>query len=228
MTKGEVLALQLAQRAGIDAAEGRIVHSEGSPVAIIRRFDRTSTGTRIPYLSAASMLQAQRDDIRSYTELADSINANCFDPKHDLAELWRRIVFNLLITNVDDHLHNHGFLHLEHGHWRLAPAFDLNPFPDKDQELKTWLSEDGELVDDIGRVMQISERFGLRADDATRVLGDVFGAIQLWAEVAAMPEVGMTPREVDDFVPAFDHKQMKLAAKLLGITHGAGVNGKRR
>lgn len=48
----------------------------------------------------------------------------------------------MLITNVDDHLHNHGFLHVGHGQWQLAPAFDLNPFPDKERELKTWLTEE--------------------------------------------------------------------------------------
>jgi serine/threonine-protein kinase HipA len=62
-------------------------------------------------------------------------------PTADLHQLWRRLVFNLLITTVDDHLQNHGFLHVEHGLWRLAPAFDLNPFPDKERESKTWLSE---------------------------------------------------------------------------------------
>ena len=57
-------------------------------------------------------------------------------------QLWRRIVFNLLSTNVDDHLQNLGFLHVSNAQWRLAPAFDLNPFPDKDRESKTWLSAD--------------------------------------------------------------------------------------
>ena len=52
------------------------------------------------------------------------------------------MAFFILITNVDDHLHNHGFLHASHGQWRLAPAFDLNPFPDRVRELKTWISEE--------------------------------------------------------------------------------------
>ena len=227
VTKGEVLALLLARRAGIDAAHARIVFSEGTPVAVIRRFDRTVTGGRIPYLSAASMLLAQRDEVRSYTEIADGINANCADPRHDLTELWRRIVFNLLITNVDDHLHNHGFLHVRNGQWRLAPAFDLNPFPDKDQELRTWLTEDSELVTDIRDVVRASARFGLNPDAAKRVLGEVYVAIRGWRDVAVAPAVGMLPREADDFEPAFEHEQVRLAGKLLGGSFDASAGGKR-
>jgi serine/threonine-protein kinase HipA len=87
------------------------------------------------------MLQARRDEDRSYAELADAIRAHRADPKTDFAELWRRLVFNLLIGNVDDHLRNTDFLHVGAGLWRLAPAFDLNPYPDKAREPKTWLSK---------------------------------------------------------------------------------------
>lgn len=86
-------------------------------------------------LSAASMLQAARSEERAYTEVADIIRAKCARPTEDAQQLWRRLVFNLLISNVDDHLQNLGFLYVGQGRWRLAPAFDLNPFPDKDREL---------------------------------------------------------------------------------------------
>lgn len=69
-------------------------------------------------------------------------------PTPDVQQLWRRLVFNLLITNVDYHLQNHGYLHVEKGLLRLAPASELNPFPDKERESKTWLSEeDGPITD---------------------------------------------------------------------------------
>jgi hypothetical protein len=85
-------------------------------------------------------------------------------PPQDVRQLWRRLVFNLLITNVDDHLQNHGFLHVAHGLWRLAPAFDINPFPDKDRESKTWLSEqDGPITD----VQMLLARAVLRAGRST-------------------------------------------------------------
>jgi serine/threonine-protein kinase HipA len=120
------------------------------PVAVIRRFDRDQADGRIPYQSAASLLQASREEDRSYTEIADAIRAHGHAPTQDVRQLWRRLVFNLLITNVDDHLQNHGFLHVAHGQWRLAPAFDINPFPDKEQESKTWLSEQDGPITDLG------------------------------------------------------------------------------
>jgi serine/threonine-protein kinase HipA len=127
VTRGEVLALKLAAKAGIDAAPARIVALSDVPVAVICRFDRNDDGGRIPYQSAASLLQASREEDRSYTEIADAIRAHGHAPTRDVRQLWRRLVFNLLITNVDDHLQNHGFLHVAHGQWRLAPAFRHQP-----------------------------------------------------------------------------------------------------
>ncbi|MGV7207919.1 type II toxin-antitoxin system HipA family toxin [Oxalobacteraceae bacterium A2-2] len=117
LTRGEVLALHLAAAAGITVAESRVVMSDDIPVALIRRFDRMAGDGRIPYLSAASMLQATRREDHAYTQIAEVIVANCVDPGADLEQLWRRLVFNLLITNVDDHVQNHGFLHVEPGQW---------------------------------------------------------------------------------------------------------------
>jgi serine/threonine-protein kinase HipA len=88
---------------------------------------KTADDLRIPYLSAASLLQASHNEERSYFEMADAIRAQGMNPVADVRQLWRRMVFNLLITHVDDHLHNLGFLHVENGLWRLAPAFDINP-----------------------------------------------------------------------------------------------------
>lgn len=133
-TRGEVLALKLVAQAGIAAAPARLVSlgdtGNEASVAVIRGFDHSSDGGRIPYQSAASLLQASREADRSYTEIADAIRSHSRAPTEDVRQLWRRLVLNLLITNVDDHLRNRGFLHVEHGLWRLAPAFDIHPFPD--------------------------------------------------------------------------------------------------
>ena len=142
VTRGEVLALRLARLAGIDSAEARIVMAQDQPVALIRRFDRTPEQSRVPFMSGATVLQAKRDDEHSYTEIIDVMRSWCEDFVSDARQLWRRLVFNHLITNVDDHLQNIGFLYVGNQQWRLSPAFDLNPFPDKDPESKTWLSED--------------------------------------------------------------------------------------
>jgi serine/threonine-protein kinase HipA len=204
VTRGEVLALKLASRAGIDAAPARIV-----------QLDRDGADGRIPYQSAAAVLQASREQDRSYTEIADAIRAHGYAPTQDVQQLWRRLVFNLMITNVDDHLHNHGFLHVERGQWRLAPAFDVNPFPDKDRESKTWLSEQDGPITDMQMLLARADYFALDEEQALAVLGEVHAAVSNWRQVALGPEIGLRAVELDDFAPAFEHEQMKAAATLL-------------
>jgi serine/threonine-protein kinase HipA len=214
VTKAEILALKLADAAGIDAAQGRIVYSDGIPIALIRRFDRVEAG-RIPYLSATSMLQASREDEHTYSEIAERILSVSPDAKRDLAELWRRIVFNMLITNVDDHLNNHGFLHVGHGQWRLAPAFDLNPFPDKGRDLKTWLTEETGPTGKINDAMHAAGYFHLTDEHAIKILGEVHGAVSQWRQVARHVAVGMTIQELEAFDAAFEHEEERSAKQWL-------------
>ncbi|WP_168224930.1 type II toxin-antitoxin system HipA family toxin [Azoarcus sp. DD4] len=216
VTRGEVLALKLAALAGIDSAPARVVTLGEVPVAVIHRFDRDEADGRIPYQSAASLLQASREEDRSYTEIADAIRAYGHAPTQDVRQLWRRLVFNLLITNVDDHLQNHGFLHVMHGQWRLAPAFDINPFPDKERESKTWLSEQDGPITDVGMLLARASYFGLDEAPALAVLAEVHAAVTNWRQVALSAEVGLRQAELDDFAPAFEHEQMAAAAALLG------------
>jgi serine/threonine-protein kinase HipA len=214
VTRGEVLALHLARRAGIDAAAARIEDMQRTAVAIIERFDRTPDDHRIPYLSAASLLQASRTEERSYFEIADAIRAWGANPMTDVQQLWRRMVFNLLITNVDDHLRNLAFLHVENGLWRLAPAFDLNPFPDKANESKTWLSEEDGPITTVSDLMARASYFSLGRDQARAILAEVVHAVSQWRTVAMSAAVGLKAKEIQDFVPAFEHDQM-VAARLI-------------
>jgi serine/threonine-protein kinase HipA len=215
VTRAEVLALHLAQRAGINAAPARIEELRNTPVAIIERFDRTQEDLRIPYLSAASLLQAPRHEERSYFEIADAIRAMGLNPAADVRQLWRRLVFNLLITNVDDHLHNLGFLHVENGLWRLAPAFDINPFPDKANESKTWLSEEDGPITAVSDLMARASYFSLGTVEALAVLAEVVHAVSEWKTVAMSAAVGLGAKDVTDFAPAFEHDQMAAARTVL-------------
>ncbi len=215
VTRGEVLALRLAAKAGIDTAPARIVVLNGDAVAVITRFDRTLEQARIHYLSAASMLQASREQDHSYAEIADAIRAKCVSPTQDVQQLWRRMLFNLLITNVDDHLQNHGFLYEGNGQWRLAPAFDINPFPDKDRESKTWLTQDSGPIDSLDTLMGNAAYFGLSSDAARKVLAEVVQAVAQWRKDALGPEVGLRAKELADFAPAFEHEAMEAARNVL-------------
>ena len=202
--RGEVLALRLAQLAGIDSAQARVVMVQEQPVAMIRRFDRTPEQNRIPYISGATLLQANRDDEHSYTEIIDVMRSKCENFAEDARQLWRRLVFNHLITNVDDHLQNIGFLYSGNNQWRLAPAFDLNPFPDKDRESKTWLSEDSGPISSTQQMLDQAARFELSHPQAQSILEEVTTAVKRWKDVATSVEVGLHTHELNDFKPAFE------------------------
>jgi serine/threonine-protein kinase HipA len=201
--RGEVLAMQLAARAGINVASARVEMIHGTAVAIIRRFDRTQEGGRIPYLSAASMLQSDgRDAVHAYTELADILLREGANPTADIHQLWRRLVFNFLICNTDDHLRNTGFLYDARNHgWRLSPAFDLNPMPGDRRESKTWLTEDSGPIDSRNALMEGASYFRLAAEEAAAIWAEVAQAVDDWRHVAK--GLGMRSTDVVDFEPAF-------------------------
>lgn len=203
VTQAEVLALRLARRAGIRAAEARLVSSAGVPVAVIRRFDRRDDGSRIPYVSAATLLGVERDDPEehAYTEIVDALRVHGVSPQADIDELFRRIAFSILINNVDDHLHNHGFLHVGHDQWRLAPAFDLNPFPDRVRELKTWISPDSGPGASLEALRGVAPHFRIGAPRAREIIGEVSAAVAAWRKVGA--GLGMTRKDLKAFADAF-------------------------
>jgi serine/threonine-protein kinase HipA len=215
VTRGEVLALRLAAHAGIETANARIVMVTGTPIAVIGRFDRTADHGRIAYLSAASLLQASRNEEHAYTEVLDAMRTACVEAKTDARQLWRRLVFNHLITNVDDHLQNLGFLYAGNGLWRLAPGFDLNPFPDKDRESKTWLSEDTGPITSIEVLLEKAAHFYLAEPEALVVLAEVLAAVTGWRAVATSTDVGLSAAEVEEFAPAFEHAELDKAKAVL-------------
>ncbi len=192
-------------------AHGRLVSSDGIPVALVRRFDRVDS-ERLMYFSAATLMGATAGGHteHTYAEMVDTIRVYGAAPEEDIEDLWRRIGFSILITNVDDHLHNHGFLHVERETWRLAPAFDINPFPDKLRELKTWVSEETGPAASVEALMSAVPYFGLKLDRARQVLGEVEYAVAQWRTRGA--EFGMTEVELGEFVDAFEHDE-RLAAQ---------------
>jgi serine/threonine-protein kinase HipA len=214
VTKGEVLALTLAKNAGINAAAARVVESQGLPVALIRRFDRRGDGQRLMYVSAATMLGVEptEPEEHSYTEIVDAIRVHGADAQADIEELWRRIAFSILITNVDDHLRNHGFLHEDREFWRLSPAFDINPSPERVRELKTWISEDAGPDMTIDALMSVIAYFRITRARAKGILSEVVHAMDNWRMTGR--SIGMSDGELEPFVDAFEHGERDAAKKL--------------
>ncbi|MEA3266914.1 MAG: type II toxin-antitoxin system HipA family toxin, partial [Candidatus Fermentibacteria bacterium] len=124
----EAIALDLAERSGIRVPERSLRSINGRDILILKRFDRKGK-VRIPFLSGMSMISAKDNEVHSYLELADKIRSHGAFPKNDMHELWKRIVVTVLISNIDDHMRNHGFLYYGREGWILSPAYDLNPTP---------------------------------------------------------------------------------------------------
>ncbi len=202
VTKGEVLGMKLAARAKLSVAEARLVQSEDIPVTLVRRFDRQPTGGRLMYVSAATMLGAVPSSEHSYTEIVDALRVHGAASQADIDELFRRVAFSIAINNVDDHLHNHGFLHVEKGKWRLAPAFDLNPFPDRARELKTWISEETGPEASFEALMSVAPYFRIKMPRAEEIAREVREAVAHWRDIGRT--IGMTTDELDSFADAFE------------------------
>jgi len=211
---GEILALTLAEEAGIRVVEHRLVTVGKHSVAVITRFDRAG-GERIPFVSGASLLGLPQGDLGAYTSLADAIRQFGNDVAGDLRELWRRLVFSLLASNYDDHLCNHGFLMREPGHWSLSPAYDLNPVPEIDRirVSKTPISEERD-EGSIAGALAIAGRFGITAPAAKAILREVFAAVSAWRRTAA--RLRLKGATVKAYASAFEHELMDEARRLLG------------
>ena len=131
------------------------------------------------------------------------------DAQADIEELWQRMACFVLITNVDDHLHNHGFLHANRGQWRLAPAFDVNPFPDRVRDLKTWISEDTGPEATIEALLSVLPYFRISRGRANEILRRLERAISQWRKTGLA--LGMTNHELDQFADAFEHPEREAA-----------------
>ncbi len=208
----EAVALRLAAKAGIPVPDGRIEQVLNKPVLLLRRFDREQ-GQRIPFLSAMSMLGASDNESRSYLEFVDALRRYGASPKQDMHELWRRVVFNILISNTDDHLRNHAFLYTGPDGWRLTPAYDLNPVPTdiKPRVLTTAIDfDDGSASLDLA--MSVVGYFELDEGKARVIAAEVGKAVTTWREEAARR--GLTQAEIDRMTSAFEHEDLKAALVL--------------
>ncbi len=205
----EALALTLAARAGIAVPQWRLESVAGKPVLLLRRFDRAN-GARIPFLSAMSMLDARDNETRSYLEFADALRQHGAAPKQDMHDLWRRIVFNILISNTDDHLRNHGFLWSGPAGWRLSPAYDLNPVPIdiRPRVLSTAIdSEDSRAS--LRLAYEAAPYFELTEEAARAIARETGRAVATWRRQAAA--LGLSKAEIDRMASAFEHEDLKLA-----------------
>ena len=208
----EEIALRLADHAGIATPGHRLIDVAGKKVLLSRRFDRQGA-IRIPFLSAMAMLGAKDGERRSYPEIVDALAEHGAHGKTDAQALYRRVVFNVLISNVDDHLRNHGFLWLGKAGWSLSPAYDLNPVPTdlKARVLTTSIDLD-EGTCSVDLLEAASEYFALTPIQARSVIREVATVTATWRDMAR--GVRAPVAEIDRMASAFEHDDLDRALAL--------------
>lgn len=208
----EEVALRLAGEAGIATPQHELIEVAGKPVMLSRRFDRDGK-IRIPFLSAMAMMGAKDGERGSYPEMVDALAEHGAQGKTDAHALYRRVVFNVMISNVDDHLRNHGFLWLGKAGWTLSPAYDLNPVPAdvKPRVLTTNIDlEEGTCSLDL--LEAASEFFALTLAEARKIIKEVATVTSTWRNTAKA--AGARPAEINRMASAFEHEDLKRALAL--------------
>ncbi len=208
----EEVALRLAERAGIDIPRHELIWVAGQPVLLSRRFDRRGA-VRIPFLSAMAMTGAKDGERGSYPEIVEALTQCGARAKTDAHALFRRVVFNVMISNVDDHLRNHGFLWSGKAGWILSPAYDLNPVPIdiKARALSTNIDL-SEGTCSIDLLESAAEYFALSLPQARTIIREVATAAATWRDVART--VGARAAEINRMASAFEHNDARRGCAL--------------
>ena len=199
----EMVAHDLAALCGLNVPEAKL--EKFSPLGstfLIKRFDRMGS-KRVHFASAMTLLGktdgASAADGSSYLDIAAFIKSYGAQPKKDLGELWKRIVFNMAVTNTDDHLRNHAFILTDKG-WILSPLYDVNPVPYGDELSLNEDEEDNSISIDLA--VQTAVRFGISESDAEAQAEEILKIVREdWEKTAA--GYGLSRRQIEEMRPAF-------------------------
>lgn len=198
----EFLTYKLAINAGLEMAECRLEKVNGQyHTFFTKRFDRVGTD-RIHFSSAMTMTGNNEDTIKdnpaSYLDIVEFIQDNGCRVDENLAQLWRRVVFNIAVSNTDDHLRNHGFILNDEG-WKLSPVYDLNPSIDKDGLALNIDMHNNALDFDVAK--SVGEYFRLNDRQMDSIIAEVLTAVKGWESTAK--EIGIPKAEQELMRPAF-------------------------
>lgn len=199
----EMVSHDLAALCGLNVPEAKL--EKFSPLGstfLIKRFDRMGS-KRVHFASAMTLLGktdgASAADGSSYLDIAAFIKSYGAQPKKDLGELWKRIVFNMAVTNTDDHLRNHAFILTDKG-CILSPLYDVNPVTYGDELSLNVDEEDNSISIDLA--VQTAVRFGISESDAEAQAEEILKIVRdNWEKTAA--GYGLTSRQIEEMRPAF-------------------------
>lgn len=199
----EKVVHDLARMCGLNVPESKIEKfSKLGSTFLVKRFDRDGE-KRIHFASAMTLLGktdgASAEDGTSYLDIAGFIKAYGANPKSDLVELWKRVVFNMAVTNTDDHLRNHAFILTNNG-WILSPLYDVNPVPYGDELSLLVDSEDNSIKVDLA--IRTAPRYGITEKEATKLSEEILVVVRdNWERLAK--EYGLSRGQIENMRPAF-------------------------
>lgn len=197
----EMVTHTLARKAGLNVPPAKLLQFKSDHHTFcVQRFDRKDS-QRVFYASAMTLLNRSDSENASYLDLAQIIQKRCDKDKvdADLAQLFRRVVFNVAVSNRDDHLRNHGFLMTANG-WTLAPAFDLNPNLEKNEHVLNI--DDRDNRPRMETVVETAEFYGLNVVQANEIVGEVLAVVEDWRAVAKLSR--LSEAEIWQMESAFD------------------------
>lgn len=199
----EMVLHELAKACGIHVSEARLQNFSGKHHTFLsKRFDRTNDLRRIHFASAMTLLGLQdganHADGVGYLDLVGFIMQHCPAAKEDLEQLWRRMLFNVLVSNTDDHMRNHGFILTDKG-WRLSPAYDMNP-NEMGNGLTLNISENSNALD-ISLALETAHLYQLKTEKAESILKGMHQEISNWRAVAK--KFGISNSEIEQTKRAF-------------------------
>ena len=199
----ELLVNQLAREAGINVAQAMARrYSQKSHTFLSKRFDRNDQNYRIHFASAMTLL-GYKDGVNahdgvSYLELVEILESYGANPEADLAELWKRIVFSISVSNTDDHLRNHGFLLTPRG-WTLSPAYDINP-DESGTGLSLNIDEHNNALD-VEIACKVAPYFRVGQKAADGFINNLLKVVKTWRKKAK--QIGIPAAEQEEMRPAF-------------------------
>ena len=198
----ELVAHRLGARAGINLPHTRGLRAPDSAYTtfLARRFDRTAEGRRLAFVSAMTLTQRTDGEAgASYLELVDLLQSQGSNTHDDCLELFRRVVFSILIHNTDDHLRNHGFF-IGVGGISLSPAYDINPSNDRN-ELSLAIDE-VDTTCDVSIAMEAHADYGVSKMEADEIIERATAAVASWRSEATL--WGISKTDQDLMAPAFE------------------------
>ncbi len=214
----EYATMSLAKKCGLNTPHIEKTTIETSPtnkrnVYLIERFDRIKNKDKVfcpvPFISGLTATGIHEADYPrwSYRSLCEAILKFSSNPTRDKTELFKRVIFNIMVFNNDDHLRNHGFLYAGNNNWDLSPLYDVVPstIHSETYTLSLKLGDEGNKAS-IRNAMSALKYFDISGGDAKSIIGDIKTTVSHWED--HFQECGVSPTDIEKIRNSFKDKEV--------------------